>query len=200
MQTALGRATRAHYEAFPFIEGGEERVRLWRRRLRADLPDQLIRGTRILDVGSSIGEVAQSLRLRGADVVCVDVTHTALVRNRQLHPGAQTAQADALKLPFADATFDHAISIGVLHHTPDCRRGLEELARVTRPGGTLLVLLYDRGTPYHAAYLATEGLRRHVPVDRLRKTAGQMAGTLPVRSKAADSSAPQRRTGAPPGG
>ena len=171
-QTRLRQATRAHYESFPFIEGGERRVQLWHNRLRNDLPDRLIAGARIVDIGSSIGEVAHSLRLRGADMVCVDLTHAALRRNQELHPGVRAVQSDALALPFPDATFDHAISIGVLHHTADCQLGLSELARVTRPGGTLMVLLYSRWTLYHLAYLATAALRRRVPVDRLHQVSG----------------------------
>jgi len=171
-QPALQRATRAHYEAFPFIEGGPRRVALWRDRLRRDLPDQLIEGCLVLDVGSGTGEVAHSLTLRGANVVCVDLTQTALRRNQELHPGTAVSQADALALPFPDNTFHHSIAIGVLHHTPDCRGGLSELARVTRPGGKIIVLLYSPWTPYHLAYRATGRLRLRYSANRLNRVSG----------------------------
>jgi ubiquinone/menaquinone biosynthesis C-methylase UbiE len=170
--SAMRHATLAHYEAFPFIEGGSRRVELWRVRLQRDLPDKLIEGRLVLDGGSGVGEVAHSLSIRGARMVCVDLTHIALRRNHELHPEVGLCQADALALPFADETFDHSISIGVLHHTPDCHDGLAELARVTRHGGRLIVLLYSRWTPYHAVYRATARLRLKVPVTRLDRASG----------------------------
>ncbi|HUY51014.1 MAG TPA: class I SAM-dependent methyltransferase [Streptosporangiaceae bacterium] len=170
--SALRQATREHYEQFPFIEGGPRRVELWRDRLKRDLPDELIKGRLILDVGCGVGEVARSLRLRGAETVCVDLTYSAVSRNRALHPEARPCQADALSLPFAAKTFDHSMSIGVLHHTPDCRRGLAELARVTRPGGRIVVLLYASGTPYHLSYRLTAALRRKIPARSLDQLPG----------------------------
>ena len=92
---------------------------MWRARLRRDLPDEIIKGRLVLDVGCGVGEVARGLGARGAQMTCVDLTHAALRRNRELHPEASLCQADALALPFRDETFDHSISIGVLHHTPE---------------------------------------------------------------------------------
>jgi SAM-dependent methyltransferase len=175
------QATKAHYEEYPFIEGGSRRTELWRTRLRHDLPDDVLKGQRILDAGCGTGEVAASLRLRGAQTVCVDLTRAAVARNRTLHPGVTACQADVLNLPFSDGAFDHCVSIGVLHHTPDCRRGLAELARVTRPGGRIVVLLYAAGTPYHLAYRLTGGLRRRTSagaLDRLPDWSMRWIGVL----------------------
>ncbi len=158
-------ATRAHYEQYPFIEGGQRRIGLWRSRMAEFLPDALIRGARVLDVGASVGEVARSLADRGARVTCIDLTATATRRCRALHQTINVIQADALALPFRNASFDHSVAIGVLHHTPDCARGLREMTRVTRPGGTLTVLLYNRWTPYHALYTMTACIRRRWTAD-----------------------------------
>ncbi len=56
-------------------------------------------------------------------------------------------QADVLRLPFADETFDTAFSEGVLHHTPSTREALAALARVVEPGGELLFYVYRRKGP-----------------------------------------------------
>jgi ubiquinone/menaquinone biosynthesis C-methylase UbiE len=156
----LATAIRSHYEAYPFIEGGQNRINRWKLRLRALLPDELIRGTRVLDVGCGVGEVARSLADRGAEVTCLDLTTAATRRCQELHDSMRVVQADALALPFRDTTFDHVLAIGVLHHTQDCARGLAEMSRITRPGGRVVVLLYSRWTPYHALYLLTRRLRR----------------------------------------
>ncbi|MGI8335193.1 methyltransferase domain-containing protein [Actinomadura scrupuli] len=156
--------TRMHYEAFPFIEGGRRRVRHWKRRLGEPLPDGVLADAAVLDVGCGSGEVAQGLAERGAQVICVDLTAAAVRRARRRMPGILACQAGALTLPFSDAAVDHAVSIGVLHHTPDAFRGLAEMVRVTRPGGRVVVMLYARWTPYHLVYRLSAPLRARVPV------------------------------------
>jgi ubiquinone/menaquinone biosynthesis C-methylase UbiE len=54
-------------------------------------------------------------------------------------------------LPFADNTFDVTCSFKVLAHVPDLARALREMARVTKPGGTILAELYN---PYSLRALA----------------------------------------------
>jgi SAM-dependent methyltransferase len=161
--------TRAHYEEFPFIQGGEARTALWKSRTRQFLDDATLDGALVLDVGSSTGEVALALCARGAEVVCLDLTHRALRVARDENGLTQVCQGDAVHQPFGNGIFDVAIAIGVLHHTPDCRRALEEMARVTRPGGRVVVLLYSRYTPYHALYLLAAPMRRWIAVGKLHR-------------------------------
>lgn len=52
--------------------------------------------------------------------------------------------ADGEHLPFADASFDVVYSNGVLHHTPDTERAVQEAHRVLRAGGIAKVMLYHR--------------------------------------------------------
>ena len=62
-------------------------------------------------------------------------------------PGArpeQVQQGSALELPFPDASFDRVVSIGCLHHTGDLARAVAEVRRVLRPGGELLLMVYNR--------------------------------------------------------
>lgn len=162
----LVRATRTHYERFPFVEGGSRRVAHWRRRLRRLLPEDELTGRLVVDIGCGSGEVARSVVERGANAVCVDVTRAAAARAREVAAIA-ACQADAVHLPFRDDSFDHALAIGVFHHTPDCRAALAEAARVTRPRGRVVVLLYKRWTPYHLLYVMTAPVRSRVPVDQL---------------------------------
>lgn len=161
--------TRAHYETFPFVSGGEPRIRHWARRLKKPLPNGLLAGRTVLDLGCGSGEITHGLLRRGAQVVGVDLTSAATRATRSLNPAAAVVQANALRLPFATAAFDLSVSIGVLHHTPDARSGLAEMVRVTRPGGRVLIMLYSRWTPYHLVYTATAPLRRVVPVTVLNR-------------------------------
>ncbi|HTG16518.1 MAG TPA: class I SAM-dependent methyltransferase [Blastocatellia bacterium] len=90
----------------------------------------------------------------GALYTGVDLTEASveLVRTRFALEGltAELRTADAENLPFADAGFDLVYSHGVLHHTPDTQRAINEVHRVLRPGGTAMVMLYHKNSfNYH---------------------------------------------------
>ena len=139
----LQEQTRSHYNDSPFIEGGPKRIAWWREYLKPFLPDADIQGRLIADIGSRVGEISSALHQAGARPVCLDISERSLERCREINPDAAIFHGNALDLPFADAAFDHVISIGVLHHTPDCRKGFSEAARILAPGGTFLVFLYS---------------------------------------------------------
>ncbi|GIU84824.1 MAG: methyltransferase [Acidimicrobiales bacterium] len=108
-------------------------------------------GQRLLDLGCGFGRHAFEARRRGAHVVACDISSEELRRVAatfeamhlagEVVPGTMGAcvQADATRLPFADATFDRIIAAEVLEHVPDDLAALSELARVLRPGGTIAV-------------------------------------------------------------
>jgi ubiquinone/menaquinone biosynthesis C-methylase UbiE len=58
--------------------------------------------------------------------------------------------ADAEELPFGDATFDVVYTVGVLHHTPDAPKAVDEIHRVLKPDGRAIIGVYHR---YSAFYL-----------------------------------------------
>ncbi len=108
-------------------------------------------GDRLLDLGCGFGRHAFEAARRGARVVGLDAgadevarvrdTFGAMVHAGELAPAAQAGavQGDALRLPFADGTFDRVIASEVLEHIPDDTASMAELARVLRPGGTMAV-------------------------------------------------------------
>jgi ubiquinone/menaquinone biosynthesis C-methylase UbiE len=167
MQNQLLERTRFHYDEYHFIEGGSNRIAWWREYLRDFLPDEDIRDRLIVDVGSSIGEISRGLIDRNGRLVCLDISLQSLRRCRELNPEADIFHGNALELPFPDNTFDHAISIGVLHHTPDCRRGFAEVARITAQGGTIVIFLYNFWNIYNLIYHAFKPVRAAVPLDRI---------------------------------
>jgi SAM-dependent methyltransferase/predicted RNA-binding Zn-ribbon protein involved in translation (DUF1610 family) len=167
VQTELLHQTRSHYDEYPFIEGGSQRIAWWRDYLSDYLPDEAIRGRLMLDVGSSVGEISRGLAERGARMVCLDISLESLKRCRQVNRDVPIFNASALDLPFPDGSFDHTISIGVLHHTPDCRRGFAEVARVTAPGGTSVIFLYNYWNIYNPIYHLFKPLTRIVPLEHV---------------------------------
>jgi SAM-dependent methyltransferase len=105
-----------------------------------------LRGLLVLDAGCGGGRYCSVAGRHGARVVGVDLS-SAVEKAKTLCsnlPDVEIVQADLLNLPVAEACFDLAFSIGVLHHTPDPRRAFAEVARRVRPGGRLSVWLYRR--------------------------------------------------------
>jgi ubiquinone/menaquinone biosynthesis C-methylase UbiE len=105
----------------------------------AHLPD--IRGQRVLEIGCGRGVFAHYLAEQGADVVAADFSPAAVshARKRLEDFDATVLVADIQELPFADESFDVVISQETLEHVPNPWRGLSELVRVTRVGGTLII-------------------------------------------------------------
>lgn len=116
-------------------------------------------GMRLLDVGCGIGDDVRALAaLVGASgrVVGLDNSETMLAKARGLSAEAPLAGefvlGDLLALPFEDASFDGCHAERVLIHSADPERALVEMARVTRPGGVVVVTEPDmEALTYHAS-------------------------------------------------
>ena len=102
-------------------------------------------GQRVLDVGSGPGALTGELAERlGADqVAAVDPSETFVAAARERHPGVDVRQAPAEELPFVDGAFDAALAQLVVHFMSDPVAGLQEMARVTRPGGVVAACVWD---------------------------------------------------------
>ncbi|HEX9816233.1 MAG TPA: methyltransferase domain-containing protein [Candidatus Thermoplasmatota archaeon] len=117
---------------------------------------QPLDGTVGLDLGCGVGRFAAELRRRyGANVVGVDPSRAAIREARQHDALGVFASADALRLPFADESFDYAYTINVLHHLKrgEQERALAELHRVMKPGAVLIVHEMNIRNPLFAWYL-----------------------------------------------
>jgi ubiquinone/menaquinone biosynthesis C-methylase UbiE len=116
---------------------------------------------RALDLGCGTGSDAVYLATRGIETIGVDLSPEALERARERAERsgvrAEWVQADVLQLPLPDGCVDLALDRGCLHHIAreDHRRYAMEVARVLRPGGTLLVR--EMNEPGHHEHAVTEG-------------------------------------------
>jgi len=98
-------------------------------------------GGKILEVGCGRGAGAAMLlkKFTPATLHAMDLDLAMIRQARAYLPPDQTAiflyVGDVLHLPYPDAALDAVFGFGVVHHVPDWRRGLGEIARVLKPGG-----------------------------------------------------------------
>jgi SAM-dependent methyltransferase len=91
-----------------------------------------------LDIGGDNGVISYLLRQRGGHWCSADLEPKTVSAIREL-VGSDVYQIDGRTVPFADQTFDQIVIVDFLEHIPDDRRFVRELARVSKPGGTLIV-------------------------------------------------------------
>ncbi|WP_261802082.1 class I SAM-dependent methyltransferase [Streptomyces sp. ISID311] len=99
-------------------------------------------GTRVLDAGTGTGSVAAAAGARGARVAAVDAEPDMARRAAQSVPGARVLVAALPQLPFTDGYFDAVVGNFVLNHVGRPHAALEELRRVTRPGGRIALTVW----------------------------------------------------------
>jgi SAM-dependent methyltransferase len=96
-------------------------------------------GAEVVDVACGHGRIAHRLAGRGAVVTGLDADPFFLARARAVDSGAEYVEGDMRTLPFADASFDAVVSIEVIEHVEDPFFFWRELARIAKPGATVVV-------------------------------------------------------------
>lgn len=104
-------------------------------------------GLTALDVGCGPGALTSLLvsRLGASKVAAIDPSPPFVEAVAARCPGVDVRAGGAEQLPFADAGFDLTLAQLVVHFMRDPVAGLREMARVTRPGGTVAACVWDHG-------------------------------------------------------
>ena len=124
--------------------------------------------TYALDVGCGTGRWSKYLSKRVKFIEAIDPSDAIFAADKLLGEikNVRLSQASVETLPFADETFDFAMSVGVLHHIPDTRKALYDCVKKIKKGGYFYVYLYynldGRGPFYKALFKTSDFVRRIV--------------------------------------
>jgi SAM-dependent methyltransferase len=128
---------------------------------------------RVLDAGAGEGIDLASVGLTpGCRAVGVELSPggiRATAARISTVPNARLVQGNILAMPFQSNAFDNAYSYGVVHHTIDPAGAVREIVRTIKPGGTLLIYVYEdferRGLMWQIALASVNAVRR--PISRM---------------------------------
>lgn len=103
---------------------------------------ELKEGDLVLEVGCGTGFTTFEIvkRVGEENVVAVDLTPEQMEKAVKKFPKANFLRGDAENLPFKDNVFDASISAGSIEYWPHPHLGIQEMARVTKPGGRVVIL------------------------------------------------------------
>lgn len=143
--TAAGAGGNREPKRMKFDEMADSGDDVYRQEPHCLFAGRLVAGADVLDAGCWTGELARMMAPDAGSVTGLDVERRALDVAREKGEDVLFVEGSVLELPFADGSFDLVTFIAVIEHIPigTERRALEELFRVLKPGGTLVLC-----TPY----------------------------------------------------
>jgi demethylmenaquinone methyltransferase/2-methoxy-6-polyprenyl-1,4-benzoquinol methylase len=136
--------------------------RRWKRRMVSEA--QLKRGDRVIDLACGTGDIALEAAARGGEVIGVDITARMIelarvkarrARHNGVWPIPRFLIGDMAAVPVRDASVDVVTTGYGLRNVPVLEQALDEITRILRPGGRLVVLDFNRPSiaPIRKVYL-----------------------------------------------
>jgi ubiquinone/menaquinone biosynthesis C-methylase UbiE len=139
-------------------------------------------GELILDAGCGTGVFTLDILETGAGVVGLEISQSMLFRakRRCAHRPFESVRGDMRKLPFAEDSFHKAVSVTAIEFIKEARVAVQEMFRVTKPGGTLVVATLNSLSPW--ARRRTEAAKKRHPIFRraVFRSPEELAGLSPL--------------------
>ena len=135
-----------------------------------DIIDERIvnKNTYVLDIGCGTGRWTKYLSSKAGFIEAVDPSNAIFAADELLSKieNIRLTKASIDTLPFADDTFDFAMSVGVLHHIPDTQQAMNDCVKKIKAGGYFYVYLYynldKRGFIFKVLFKLTDVVRSFV--------------------------------------
>ncbi|MFN8253132.1 MAG: methyltransferase domain-containing protein [Ferruginibacter sp.] len=123
-----------------------------------------LEGKLVLEAGCGAGRFTEVLLKKGAILVSSDLSSAVEVNaeNFPISGKHLVIQADINDMPYADETFDVVVCLGVIQHTPDTEKTIEDLYKLVKKGGTLVIdhYHYNKSNYFRLAPLYRIGLKK----------------------------------------
>ena len=103
------------------------------------------RGARLLEVGSGMGHLAGQLSAQ-FEAYGMDLNHWAVNKSKEAVEKASLQTASAQELPFKNSAFNVVIIKHIVEHLPEPKKAIDEIGRVTEPGGILILATPNLGS------------------------------------------------------
>jgi len=145
------KTAKLYEDIHPFIEVNST-INDYLKSLKID--ESYFKGKHILDCGfGGTGWATELFTRAGAESVTgIDLNEKWTKRigeriAKYNHPNVKLMQGTVLELPFENNKYDYVHSHGVMHHTTNWKKGIAEMVRVLKPGGTMYLMLYGKFAP-----------------------------------------------------
>ena len=133
------------------------------------LDDKIVnRNTYVLDIGCGTGRWTKFLTEKAGFIEAIDPSNAIFAADKLLGniENVRLSKASVDTIPFADATFDFVMSIGVLHHIPDTQQAMKDCVKKVKKGGYFYCYLYynleTRGWWFKTLYWLSNLIRKIV--------------------------------------
>jgi len=144
------------------------------------IPYNKIKGKNVLEIGCGAGLLASDLVRSGAKLYAIDITDQAVILTKKRFElnkiKGKIIKMNAEKLSFADKYFDYIISWGVIHHSGNMKKIVDEIHRVLLPKGEAYLMVYNRNSLRYRFYcFFWLGI---IKLQLLNKKLSQIAGSI----------------------
>jgi ubiquinone/menaquinone biosynthesis C-methylase UbiE len=101
----------------------------------------------LLDIGGNTGKITEAYSKNCKEVVVLEPKHSIVEYGRSHRLRIKFIEGEAENIPLPDEYFDNVVASASFHHFSDQHKALEEMKRVLKPGGKIIILEIDPNTP-----------------------------------------------------